>query len=153
MLGSIPVVLSVAVAMKVRGVQGDLARVLPCVAFFRAGRQLIVTCPCLRLPCAAMQAVCLYSPRTGEMPSPCVCAQALHASYYPDGNVPIAWWLLAYGTIQLALSQIPTMHQLRHLNAAAVLMTATWTIMMSVECVQTGAHTQYNTLLSRWCTA
>ena len=69
-----------------------------------------------------------------------VSMQALHASYYPDGNVPIAWWLLAYGTIQLALSQIPTMHQLRHLNAAAVLMTATWTIMVAVECVQTGAH-------------
>ena len=66
--------------------------------------------------------------------------QALHASYHPDSNVPIAWWLLAYGTIQLALSQIHTMHQLRHLNAAAVLMTATWTIMVAVECVQTGGH-------------
>lgn len=76
--------------------------------------------------------------------------QALHASYYPDGNVPIAWWLLAYGTIQLALSQIPTMHQLRHLNAAAVLMTAAWTIMVAVECVRQGAHTAHCVAGMEW---
>ena len=67
--------------------------------------------------------------------------QHLHYSLNPDGaNVPIAWWLLAFGLIQMVLSQIPTMHHLRHLNAVATLMTAVWTVMIAVECFRTGAH-------------
>jgi hypothetical protein len=70
----------------------------------------------------------------------CSCMlQHLHATLHPGGNVPIAWWLLLFGCIQLVLSQIPTMHHLRHVNAVAVAMTAVWTIMIAVECFQTGA--------------
>jgi hypothetical protein len=72
-----------------------------------------------------------------------VYPQSLHASLHPEGNVPIAWWLLAYGVIQLALSQVPTMHHLRHLNAAAAVMTAVWTIMMFITIVQTGAQQSF----------
>jgi hypothetical protein len=68
-----------------------------------------------------------------------VYLQSLHSSLYPDGNVPIACWLLAYGLVQLALSQVPTMHHLRHLNAAAAAMTTAWTIMMLITILRTGA--------------
>ena len=67
--------------------------------------------------------------------------QQLHQSLNPEaGNVPIAWWLLAFGLIQMVLSQIPTMHHLRHLNAVAVAMTAVWTIMVAAECFRTGVR-------------
>ena len=67
--------------------------------------------------------------------------QQLHQSLNPEaGNVPIAWWLLAFGLIQLVLSQIPTMHHLRHLNAVATIMTVVWTVMVAAECFRTGAH-------------
>ena len=51
----------------------------------------------------------------------------------------IGWWLLVFGIIQLVLSQIPTMHHLRHLNAIAVVMTAVWSAVITVECIRTGA--------------
>lgn len=67
--------------------------------------------------------------------------QQLHQSLNPEAsNVPIAWWLLAFGLIQLVLSQIPTMHHLRHLNAVATAMTAVWTVMVAAECFRTGVR-------------
>jgi hypothetical protein len=66
--------------------------------------------------------------------------QHLHYSLNPGAaNVPIGWWLLAFGLIQLVLSQVPTMHHLRHLNAVATVMTAVWTVMSAAECFRTGA--------------
>ena len=77
--------------------------------------------------------------------------QELHQSLNPEaGNVPIAWWLLAFGLIQLVLSQIPTMHHLRHLNAVATIMTVVWTVMVAAECFRTGVHVAF-TLCSAVC--
>jgi hypothetical protein len=98
--------------------------------------------------------LCVFGGSCGVLASPmsfrCLCgAQALHASLHPEGDVPIAWFLLLYGIIQLALSQIPTMHHLRHLNAAAVAMTMVWTIMSAYQCIRTGARQPIYHLLER----
>jgi hypothetical protein len=80
--------------------------------------------------------------------------QQLHQSLNPEAsNVLIAWWLLAFGLIQLVLSQIPTMHHLRHLNAVATAMTAVWTVMVAAECFRTGVRHSPPLVLSYVCSS
>lgn len=64
--------------------------------------------------------------------------QNVYVAFHPAGNVPIGWWLFVWASIQLVLSQLPTMRHLRHLTFAAALALVFWTVLVVVECFQIG---------------
>jgi hypothetical protein len=65
-------------------------------------------------------------------------AQDLYHGFNQDDDSSIFVFIAIFASAQLLLSQLPTMRHLRHLNVAAVVCTAVFVVIVTVECITDG---------------
>jgi hypothetical protein len=64
--------------------------------------------------------------------------QDLYHGFHPNDDSSVFVFIAGFAAAQLLLSQLPTMSHLRHLNMAAVVCTAAYVIIVSIECIKNG---------------
>ena len=64
--------------------------------------------------------------------------QDLYHGFNQNDETSIFVFIAIFAAAQLLLSQLPTMRHLRHLNLAAVVCTAAFVVIVTVECITDG---------------
>ena len=71
------------------------------------------------------------------MPHP--APQAIYTLYKPDGSMTLQHFIIIFGAVQLLLSQLPTIHSLRGVNAVCTLCTLGFTFTTVAMSIKNGA--------------
>lgn len=69
-----------------------------------------------------------------------ISMKALNLSFNPDSTITLQTWIIIFGAIQLVLSQFPTIHHLRQLNAACTFCTAAFAITATALSIYNGSN-------------